>query len=104
MKELKELEDDINQFQLALEDFENLLSNDGETAFELAKLFIHLADRWSEIQIQSKKYANELGITKSQFYDYAYHKYSLAKEMHITCRSCWRNCKEDLRNGFQDEL
>lgn len=56
-----------------------------------------LATRWSEIQSNAVKIANDFGINKTDFSTWAYQKYRQLQEMHITCRSWHRSAKEDFR-------
>ena len=56
-----------------------------------------LATRWSEIQSLASKIAQENGINKTDFGNWAYQKYRQLQEMHITCRSWYRLAKEDER-------
>lgn len=56
-----------------------------------------LATRWSEIQSLASKIAQEKGINKTDFGNWAYQKYRQLQEMHITCRSWYRLAKEDER-------
>ena len=56
-----------------------------------------LATRWSEIQSLASKIAQENGINKTDFGNWAYQKYRQLQEMHITCRSWCRLAKEDER-------
>lgn len=74
---LEELHKDIKQFQDAMEDFYNLIPEDIETAYQLAMVFMQIANRWSEIQLYSNKYCVALGVTRTAFKDYAYEKYRL---------------------------
>ena len=71
---LEELHKDIKQFQDAMEDFYNLIPEDIETAYQLAMVFMQIANRWSEIQLYSNKYCMSLGVTRTAFKDYAYEK------------------------------
>ena len=56
-----------------------------------------LATRWSEIQSLASKIAQENGINKTDFGNWAYQKYRQLQEMHITCRSWYRLAIEDER-------
>ena len=100
---LEELHKDIKQFQDAMEDFYNLIPEDIETAYQLAMVFMQIANRWSEIQLYSNKYCVALGVTRTAFKDYAYEKYRLASKAHEFCRVVWRQGKDDLRNNFIGE-
>ena len=56
-----------------------------------------LATRWSEIQSLASKIAQENGINKTDFGNWAYQKYRQLQEMHTTCRSWYRLAVEDER-------
>lgn len=101
---IEELKKDIEQFQGAMEDFYNLVPEDIETAYQLAMVFMHLANRWTEIQLYSNKYCIALGVTRTAFKDYAYEKYRLSSKAHEFCRVVWRQGKEDMNNSFNKEI
>ena len=88
MKE--ELEKDIKQFQGAMEDFYNLTSDDIETAYSLAIVFMQLANRWTE-------------VPRTAFRDYAYEHYRQCSKAHEFCRVVWRQGKEEYKNSFINE-
>lgn len=54
-----------------------------------------LASRWNNITSCAKKIAEDYGISKTDFSDWAYHIYSLLKELHITTRSWYNNSVKD---------
>lgn len=101
---LTELKEDITQYQGAMEDFYNLIPEDIEGAYSLAMVFMKLADRWSEIQLNSNKYCTELGVNRTSFRDYAYQKYRLCSKAHEFCRVVWRQGKEEYKNSFNKEM
>lgn len=104
-RELKErLKKDIEQFQSSMEDFQNLVPEDIDTAYQLAMLFMGLSNRWTEIQLDSTKYCVVVGVSRTAFRDYAYEKYRLAITAHEFCRVVWRNGKEELKNNFNKEI
>ena len=103
-KMIEELRKDIEQFQGAMEDFYNLVPEDIETAYQLAMVFMQLANRWTEIQLYSNKYCIALGVTRTAFKDYAYEKYRLSSKAHEFCRVVWRQGKEDMNNSFNKEI
>ena len=103
-KMIEELRKDIEQFQGAMEDFYNLVPEDIETAYQLAMVFMQLANRWTEIQLYSNKYCIALGVTRTAFKDYAYEKYRLSSKAHEFCRVVWRQGKEDINNSFNKEI
>ncbi len=100
---LEDLKEDINQFSEALEEFYNLIQEDIEGAYSLAMVFMQLANRWSEIQLNSNKLCTQLGVTRTAFRDYAYEKYRIASKCHEFCRVVWRQGKEEYKNNFINE-
>ena len=56
-----------------------------------------LATRWSEIQSNAVKVANNFGVNKTDFSTWAYQKYRQLQELHITCRSWHKSAKDDYR-------
>ncbi len=101
---LTELKEDIQQYQEAMEDFYNLIPEDIEGAYSLAIVFMQLANRWAEIQLNANQYCADLGVSKTRFRDYAYQKYRLCSKAHEFCRVVWRQGKEDLKNSFNKEF
>lgn len=102
-EEIKKIKEDIEQYSKAFEDFYDLDSTDYMTAYELAKVFFQIANRWSEIKLNSDKMCNELGYKKTLFKEYAYEKYRLASNASEFCRVVYRQGKEDLRSPFLNE-
>lgn len=100
---LEQLQEDIKQFNGAMEDFYNLIPEDVETAYQLAMVFMQVANRWTEIQLNSNKLCTQLGVTRTAFKDYAYEKYRLASKCHEFCRVVWRQGKEEYKNNFINE-
>lgn len=101
---LEALKEDIEQYQFLKCNFEALNSEDGETAYKLAVQMIICADRWSEISLNISKYAKELNTSKTTLYNWAYHKYRILMTMHEFCRVVYRQCREELKNGFMGEM
>lgn len=101
---LEQLKDDIEQYNFLKDNFEALNSEDGETAYQLAVEMIICADRWSEISLNISKYAKELNVSKTNLYNWAYHKYRILMTMHEFSRCVWRQCSEDARNNFRGEI
>lgn len=98
----KIVEDDFKQYRQIAVRFRDVQM---ENCFELQQLTIDswlLANRWSEIQSLASKIAQENGINKTDFGNWAYQKYRQLQEMHITCRSWYRlSCEEKrLLNGL----
>lgn len=64
-----------------------------------------LACRWNNISSNAKQIAqNYADISKSDFGDWAYHIYSLLKELHISSRSWYNNAVKDyeLNKGVNE--
>ena len=100
---LEQLKEDIQQYDEAMEDFYNLIQEDIEGAYSLAMVFMQLANRWTEIQLNANKYCTQLGVTRTAFKDYAYEKYRLSSKCHEFCRVVWRQGKEEYKNNFINE-
>lgn len=101
---LEELKKDIEQYNEAMEDFYILIPEDIDMAYSLAMVFMQLATRWSEIQLNSNKLCTQLGVTRTAFKDYAYQKYRLASKCHEFCRVVWKQGKEEYKNSFDKEM
>lgn len=89
--------EDFKQFREISKRFRNVRMEDAGSLFEISIDSWILATRWSEIQSNASKIAQENGVTKMEFRDWAYQKYRQLQEMHITCRSWYRLAKEDER-------
>ena len=100
---LKNLKEDIEQYDLTISTYDNLEPEDVELAYDLAKQSLVLANRWNEIMVDSAKYCTLIGVKKSQFENYAYHKYRILMTVHEFCRVVRRQGKEEYRNGFINE-
>ena len=101
---LEQLKQDIEQYQGAMEDFYSLIPEDIESAYQLAMVFMQLANRWAEIHLNANKYCTDLGVTRTAFKDYAYQKYRLSSKAHEFCRVVWRQGKEEFKNSFNKEI
>lgn len=86
---------DFEQFREISRRFQNVQMENAEELFQISIDSWLLATRWSEIQSNACKIAQEHGITKMDFQNWAYQKYRQLQEMHITCRSWFRLAKED---------
>lgn len=89
--------EDFEQFRDISQRFKNIRMEDADGLSLLSIDSWLLATRWSEIQSNASKIAQEYGITKMDFQNWAYQKYRQLQEMHITCRSWYRLAKEDER-------
>ena len=91
----KIVQEDFNQYRQIATRFRDVQM---ENCFELQQLSIDawiLASRWNNITSNSRKIAEEYGISKTDFGDWSYHIYSLLKELHITTRSWYNNAVKD---------
>lgn len=89
--------EDFKQFRDISQRFKNVKMEDADSLYMISIDSWLLATRWSEIQSNASKIAQEYGITKMDFQNWAYQKYRQLQEMHITCRSWYRLAKEDER-------
>ncbi|HAB66572.1 MAG TPA: hypothetical protein DCE23_04310 [Firmicutes bacterium] len=94
--------DDLELYQTILDNYESLTSEDIDTAYTLAKIAILQADRWNEISFELTKKYREIGYTKSDLQNWAYHRYRVLMTIHDFCRVVYRQCSEDLRNRGAD--
>ena len=97
-------EEDLSQYKFILDNYEALSSEDGATAYLLAQQSLILADRWLEITLEASKVSKEISISKTDLYNYAYHKYRILMTIHEFCRVVYRQCEESIRNRFDGEL
>lgn len=89
--------DDLELYQTLLDNYETLTQEDIDTSFEVSKMAMMLSDRWNEISLELSKRAKELGFTKSDVQNWAYHRYRVCMTIHEHSRVIWRQCKEDFR-------
>lgn len=89
--------EDFKQFRDISQRFKSVKMEDADSLYTISIDSWLLATRWSEIQSNASKIAQEYGITKMDFQNWAYQKYRQLQEMHITCRSWYRLAKEDER-------
>lgn len=89
--------EDFKQFRDISKRFQDVRIENPDSLLNLSIDSWLLATRWSEIQSNASKVAQENGITKMDFQNWAYQKYRQLQEMHITCRSWYRLAKEDER-------
>ncbi|MGN1297702.1 MAG: hypothetical protein ACI4VH_04680 [Clostridia bacterium] len=89
--------EDFKQFRDISKRFQDVKMEHANGLFMISIDSWLLATRWSEIQSNASKIAQENGITKMDFQNWAYQKYRQLQEMHITCRSWYRLAKEDER-------
>lgn len=95
-------QEDFNQFRDICSRFKNVKLENISELYQLSIDSWLLATRWSEIQSNSKKIAQECGLSKIDFQEWAYQKYRQLQEMHITTRSWFRLAKEDEKNMIGD--
>ena len=89
--------EDFKQFRDVAERFQKISTLDRKGLEELKKDTWLLGTRWSEIQSNARKIAQQYGISKTDFGEWAYQKYRQLQELHITCRSWYRQAWEDER-------
>lgn len=89
--------EDFKQFRDISKRFQSVKMENANELYQLSIDSWLLATRWSEIQSNASKIAQENGLTKMDFQNWAYQKYRQLQEMHITCRSWFRLAKEDER-------
>ncbi len=92
--------EDFKQFRDISQRFKDIRLEDTSGLFQISIDSWLLATRWSEIQSNASKIAQEYGITKMDFQNWAYQKYRQLQEMHITCRSWFRLSKEDEKANY----
>lgn len=90
-------EEDIKQYNEMLKNYDLLQTEDLDLAYELSKQFILLADRWNEIAFESSKYSKECNMSKTTFYQWAYHKYRILMTLHEFCRVVYKQGSDNLR-------
>lgn len=89
--------EDMKLYRDIAERFQNVSTLDRIELENLQKDTWLLGTRWSEIQSNARKIAQEYGVSKTDFGDWAYQKYRQLQELHITCRSWYRQAWEDER-------
>lgn len=94
--------EDLEQYKFILDNYEALTSDDGATAYKLAQMSIIQADRWSEISLNASKVGKENNISKTDLYNYTYHKYRILMTIHEHCRVVYRQCEEQARCRWND--
>lgn len=89
--------EDLEQYKMILDNYESLTSEDGVTAYKIAKMSLVEADRWIEITLNASKYSPSVGIAKTDLYSWAYHKYRILTQIHEFSRVVYRQCSESER-------
>ena len=92
------VKEDFEQYRDIAKRFRDIQMEDILGLKELTTDSWLLANRWSEIQSLASKIAQENGVNKTDFGNWAYQKYRQLQEMHITCRSWYRLAKEDEKS------
>ena len=87
--------EDSKQFEELLNEFEKVDLVNINGLYEISKKALICSSRWNDISSNSKKIAQQYGLSKTEFSDWTYHKYSLLKELHITTRSWYNNAIKD---------
>ena len=91
------LSEDCKQYDDIFERYMNIVPENGDEAFDLAKTSLVLAQRWSEIQASTGKIvamANETSVQKTDFKAWAYQRYRNLQLIHEHCRIIWRQVNE----------
>lgn len=91
----KIVQEDFNQFREISKRFKNIRMEDAGGLNALSIDAWILASRWNDISSSSRKISEDYGISKTDFCDWAYHIYSLLKELHVTTRSWYNNSVKD---------
>lgn len=94
--------EDLEQYQMIIDNYEALSSEDGDTAYKLAQLCILTADRWNEIAFNASKLAKEADISKTDLYNWAYRKYRILMTLHEFCRVVYKQCSDNLRQRWNE--
>ena len=89
------VKDDFEQYREVAKKFKNINLEDVDGLLNISIDSWLLANRWNNIQSDARKISEEYGISKTDFNEWAYHIYSLLKELHITTRSWYNNAVKD---------
>lgn len=103
MENIKELEEDIKNYNDLFEEFKTLDSSDFTTAYRLAQSSLVMADRWNEIMLNSVKYSKESDYTKSELTSYSYQRFKMLMKIHDFCRVIYRQGSYGIQNSFYGE-
>ena len=90
--------EDCKQFDEVCRYYKNKTPEDIDTLYHLMTDCLILSQRWSDIASNSSLYAKQYGISKTDFQQWAYHRYRNLQEMHVDCRVLYSDAKEDLKN------
>lgn len=94
--------EDLEQYQMLLDNYEALSPEDSNTAYQLAKMMIICADRWNEISFNASKYSKEYNVTKSDLQQWAYHKYRILMVLHEFCRVVYKQVCDNERSRWSE--
>lgn len=95
--------EDLEQYQIILDNYQALSSEDGATAYRLAQMAIVQADRWAEISFDASKLYKKAEVAKTDLYNWAYHKYRILMTIHDFCRVVYRQCSEAERCRWNED-
>lgn len=95
--------EDLEQYQVLLDNYEALSPEDGNTAYKLAKMMIISADRWNEIAFNASKYSKEYEVSKTELYQWAYHKYRILMTLHEFCRVVYKQVCDNERQRWNED-
>ena len=85
--------EDVKLFNEVFGRYLDIVQEDGNEAFELAKLALALAERWSEIATNVRKVTTS-DYSKTDMKEWAYHKYRDMQFVHEHCRMIWKQANE----------
>lgn len=94
--------EDLEQYKFIFDNYESLSPEDGDTAYELAKTALIAADRWNEISFNASKLSKEYDISKTDLYNWAYHKYRVLMTLHEFCRVVYKQCSDNARQRWNE--
>lgn len=95
------VKDDFEQYLTLARTFRDIDLTNVDGLLQLSIDSWLLANRWNNIQSEARKIAEQYGISKTDFNEWAYHIYSLLKELHITTRSWYNNAVKDYELNKQ---
>lgn len=95
------VKDDFEQYLTLARTFRDIDLTNVDGLLQLSIDSWLLANRWNNIQSEARKIAEEHKVSKTDFNEWAYHIYSLLKELHITTRSWYNNAVKDYELNKQ---
>lgn len=95
------VKDDFEQYLTLARTFRDIDLTNVDGLLQLSIDSWLLANRWNNIQSEARKIAEQYEVSKTDFNEWAYHIYSLLKELHITTRSWYNNAVKDYELNKQ---